>query len=153
MHRLAKRFPQIELASSCSLDCLAEEFTDFVLSPSDLPPLMYYKDCDGTDKPRPGPFWWEVGKMKTLLGESRFPKLAKLMAGLLSIPCSNADSERGFSILRKIHTDQRSNLDQSTLISLMSIKYNCDDCCHEAKLDDQLLTNCKKATHKVLTTK
>ncbi len=153
VHRLAKRFPQIELASSCSLDCLAEEFTDFVLSPSDLPPLMYYKDCNGTDKPRPGPFWWEVGKMKTLLGESRFPKLAKLMAGLLSIPCSNADSERGFSILRKIHTDQRSNLDQSTLISLMSIKYNCDDCCHEAKLDDQLLTNCKKATHKVLTTK
>ncbi len=134
VHRLAKRFPQIELASSCSLDCLAEEFTDFVLSPSDLPPLMYYKDCDGTDKPRPGPFWCEVGKMKTLLGESRFPKLAKLMAGLLSIPCSNADSERGFSILRKIHTDQRSNLDQSTLISLMSIKYNCDDCCHEAKL-------------------
>ncbi len=78
--------------------------------------------------------------MKTLLGEYRFPKLAKLMAGLLSIPCSNADSERGFSILRKIHTDQRSNLDLSTLISLMSIKYNCDDCCHEAKLDDQLLS-------------
>ncbi len=62
VHRLAKWFPQIELASSCSLDCLAEEFTDFVLSPSDLPPLMYYKDCDGTDKPRPGPFWWEVEK-------------------------------------------------------------------------------------------
>ncbi len=38
VHRLAKRFPQIELASSCSLDSLAEEFIDFVLSPSDLPP-------------------------------------------------------------------------------------------------------------------
>ena len=150
VHRLAKRFPQIELASSDSLDCLAEEFTDFLLSPSDLPPLVYYKDCNGIEKPRPGPFWWKVGKIKTLLGESRFPNLAKLMAGLLSIPCSNADSERGFSILRKIHTDQRSNLDQSTLVSLMSIKFNSDACCHELKLDDELLGNCKKATYRAL---
>lgn len=150
VHRLAKRFPQIELASSDSLECLAEEFTDFVLSPSDLPALMYYKDCDGAEKPRPGPFWWEVGKLKTLTGEDRFPCLAKLMAGLLSIPCSNADSERGFSILRKIQTDQRSNLDQSTLVSLMSLKFNCDLCCHEVKIDDQLLQNCKKATYNSL---
>ena len=55
VHRLAKRFPQIESASSVSLDCLADEFTDFLLSSSDLPLLTYYKDCDGTDKPHPGP--------------------------------------------------------------------------------------------------
>ena len=151
VHRLAKKFPQIELASSDSLEHLAEEFTDFLLSPMDLPPLRYYKDCNGEEKPRPGPFWWEVGKMKTLLGEYRFPNLAKLMAGLLSIPCSNADSERGFSILRKLHTDQRHNLDQSTLISLMSVKFNSDACCHEVKFDNELLTDCKKATHKALT--
>lgn len=48
VHRLAKRFPQIELASSDSLDSLAE---DFLLSPNDLPPRRYYKDCDGTEKP------------------------------------------------------------------------------------------------------
>ena len=109
IHRLAKRFPQIELASSDSLDHLAEEFTDFLLSPSDLPPLTYYKDCDGTKTPRPGPFWWEVGKMKTLLGESRFPNLAK----------------HGWSLVN-------------------------DACCQEVKFNDQLLRNCKKATHKAL---
>ena len=65
--------------------------------------------------PRPGLFWWEVGKITTLLGELRLANLAKPMAGLLAIPASNADSECGFSILRKIHTDQRSNLDQSVL--------------------------------------
>ena len=57
--------------------------------------------------------------MKTLAGEPRFPLLFKLMSGLLTFPSSNADSERGFAMLRKIHTDQRANLDHSTVISLM----------------------------------
>ena len=70
------------------------------------------------------------------------------MMGLLTIPASNADSERGFSILRKIHTDQRSNLSQSTIISLMSIKFNCEDCCVDSNLPEELLKDCKKATTK-----
>lgn len=97
-------------------------------------------------KPRAGTFWWEVGKLRTFDGKMRFEKLFKLMAGLLSIPVSNADSERGFSMLRKIHTDQRSNLEQSTIISLMSMKFNCDDCCCDIKLPRELLQKCKKAT-------
>ena len=43
---------------------------------------------------------------------------------------SNSDSERGFSILRKIQTDQRPTLKLSTLISLMSVKFNSEECCH-----------------------
>ena len=40
--------------------------------------------------------------MKTISGEPRFPTLLRLMAGLLSTPCSHDDSERGFSMLYKI---------------------------------------------------
>ena len=40
--RLAKRFPQIELDSPDSLHLLAQEFTDYVLSPEDHPALTYY---------------------------------------------------------------------------------------------------------------
>ena len=83
--RLAKRFLQIELDSPDSLHLLAQEFTEFLLSPEDLPALRYYKDCNGVEKPRPGLFWWEVGKIKTLLGELRFTNLAKLMAELLRV--------------------------------------------------------------------
>jgi hypothetical protein len=39
------------------------------------------------------------------------------MTGLLSIPCSNADAERGFSMLRKVHTDNRASLKQQTIIN------------------------------------
>ena len=60
-------------------------------------------------------------------GKKRFGLLSKLMSGLLSFPCSNADSERGFSMLRKIHTDQRACLEQTTMVSLMSLKFNCDN--------------------------
>ena len=142
---LAKRFPQLGLNDSTSLNLLREEFIDFKLSPADHPSVSMYTSATG-DKPRIGAFWCEVGKIKTLDGQPRFPSLAKLMAGLLSIPASNADSERGFSILRKIHTDQRPTLQQSTIISLMSIKFNNDKCCHDTTFSSELLTDCKKAT-------
>ena len=111
----------------------------------DLPSVATYKSADGTMRPHVGAFWYEVGRMMTLDGQVRVPSLCKLVAGLLTIPCSNADSERGFSMLRKIHTDQRSNLDQSTIIALMSMKFNCDDC-YDVQLNDELLSQCKSAT-------
>ena len=67
--------------------------------------------------------WWEVSKLKALDGEMRFPCLVKLMTGHLTIPVSNADSERAFSTLRYIRTDQRPSLSQKTSISLMIIKF------------------------------
>ena len=115
---------------------------DFKLSPADHPvPLT-----DTQGKLSPGVFWYEVGNMKALDGDLHFPLLARLMAGLLSIPVSNDDSEKGFSILRKIHTDQRPTLKQSTIISLMAIKFNSEECCHNASFTDKLLSKCKKAT-------
>ena len=147
---LAKRFPQIGLTDFSSLDKLGEEFIDFTISPSELPSVVEYKAADGTMKPRIGLFWSEVGKMTTLDGQPRFKHLHKLMAGLLSIPVSNADSERGFSMLRKLHTDQRSNLHQSTLVALMAMKFNGDECCHEIKLCKELLSKSKKATFESL---
>ncbi|SMN12557.1 hypothetical protein SPBRAN_1766 [uncultured Candidatus Thioglobus sp.] len=142
---LDKRFPQVGLADSKYLDLLREEFMDFTLSPMDHPSLSTYKSATG-EKPRAGVFWHEVSKIRALDGVRRFPSLTNLMAGLLSIPSSNADSERGFSILRKIHTDQRGSLKQSTIISLMTMKFNCDECCYETKFTEELLSKCKKAT-------
>ena len=149
---LAKRFKQLQLDNSDSLDSLRDEFMDFILSPidSDLPDLSldkyYYTSATNEKKPRAGMFWNDVSKIKTLDGSVRFPCLSRLMAGLLSIPVSNADSERGFSILRKIHTDQRPSLKPSTIASIMSIKFNCEECCHDSTFSPELLTKCKKAT-------
>ena len=148
---LAKRFPQIGLDDAVSLQHLRDQFQDFKLSPTDLPMLVEYKAADGVLRPKVGLFWLKVGKMMTFEGQPRFDRLHKLMAGLMSIPVSNADCERGFSILRKIHTDQRSNLDQSTIVALMAMKFNSNECCTEVKLSPELLRECKKATKSYVT--
>ena len=138
---LAKRFPQLGLADSRTFDLLREEFMDFKLSPANHSPVSTYNSATD-EKPKPGAFWYKVGD-ETLDGQPQFPSLTNLMAGVLSIPASTADSERGFSILRKIHTDQRPSLQQSTIVSLMSIKFNY---CHDTTFSSELLVECKKAT-------
>ena len=94
---LANRFPQIGLSDSASLDILKEEFQDFKLSPGDLPSVVKYKAADGVMRSKSGQFWSEIKKITTLDGQPRFNVLHQLMAGLLSIPVSNADSERGYA--------------------------------------------------------
>ena len=122
---LATRFPQLGISN---LDALREELRDFQLSQTDIPLIVQYKAGDSAFRAR-ALIWSKISKMLTLDGSQRFPFLSKLIIGLLTIPASNADSERGFSILQKIHTDQRANLDQPTINALMSVKYNCDQCC------------------------
>ena len=39
---------------------------------------------------------------------------------------------RGFSILRKVHTDERASLSHSTMVGLMSLKFNNVACCFDA---------------------
>ena len=113
---------------------------------SSRPSYPTHIQCCRQKKACAGSFWWVVGKIKTLSRESRSSKLHQLMAGLLTIPCSNADAERDFSVLRKVHTDQRASLSQSTIVTLMSIKMNNSDCCIDTELSDDLLTKCKNAT-------
>ena len=81
--------------------------------------LVEHKAADGVMRQKAGLFLSEVGKMTTLEGQPRFNLLHKLISGLMSIPVCNADSERRFSIMSKIHTDQRSYLVQSSIVALM----------------------------------
>ena len=78
--------------------------------------------------------------MKSLDGDPRFLTLCKCMARLLSslAPTLMLNKE-GF--LRKIHADQRSNPDQSTIVSLMSIKFNRVSCCFDANLSEDFVRN------------
>ena len=68
--------------------------------------------------------------------------LVRLMSGLKSISASNADNEKGFSMLRKVHTDQRPAFQQ--MYNLMAIKFNSEECCHNTIFNEELLTMCKK---------
>jgi len=41
-------------------------------------------------------YWGEITKLKTALGQMRFPALAQIMIAVLRLPYSNADCDRDF---------------------------------------------------------
>ncbi|XP_033757996.1 uncharacterized protein LOC117340342 [Pecten maximus] len=134
--RLIKRFPS--LSTDENLQQLQDQFDDYMLSPdSDLPPIT-----DDLDK-----FWGEMSKQKDVFCKSdRFDVLSKLAFALLSLPNSNADSERAFSMVRKITTDFRSDMNNDTLCALLSTKINCDSDCCDYQPSTNVLKMAKTAT-------
>ena len=76
-------------------------------------------------------------------------KLANIALFLLTIPHSNAEEERIFSIIGKNKTKFRSNLDNETsLNSIMLIKINKPESfksCYQWKFSNEQLKRCKAA--------
>lgn len=142
---LAKRFSTA--VPPGMYDALEEEVLDYKLSPtSDFPHIN--KEGQERDKEHKLCFYWQsVGEIVTLNGTTRFPYLSKLSKCLLALPVSNAETERVFSIVRKIVTDYRSQLDQSTLCALISCKVNNDFVCFQLDTPTGLLKQAKSATN------
>lgn len=77
--------------------------------------------------------------MKTLDGTGRFPTFTRL-----AVP--NADTERVFSIVKKIVTEYHTEMDQSTLCALVSCKLNSNSDCFALETPSELLKCAKGAT-------
>ena len=76
----------------------------------------------------------------------RFNLLSKLAITLLVLPNSNADCERAFSIVKKIHTDFRSEL--NSLCALLTCKFNhIVESCYEYKPSEVVLKASKSAAN------
>ncbi len=73
--------------------------------------------------------------MTTPDGAVRFPNLSRLAKCVLALPVSNAETERVFSIVRKIVTDYRTQMDQNALCALLSFHAKC----FELATPDELL--------------
>lgn len=90
--------------------------------------------------------WAHICNLKCRNGAQRFPLLSKIIRTILTIPNSNADSERMFSGVKKIHTAFRSQLNNDTICQLLAVKTNCDDDCYNLTTDSELLKKAKSAT-------
>ena len=49
-------------------------------------------------------YWAEMMGPRTAMGELHFHTLTQVMVAVLSLPHSNADCERSFSVVRQVHT-------------------------------------------------
>ena len=74
--------------------------------------------------------------------------LSRLAKVLLVLPHSNSDPERLFSMVRKIETEQRKQLDSSTVCDFLSVKVNNDNPCYGNKplITEKMLLSAKSAT-------
>lgn len=103
------RFPGVLKQEEVGL--LEDQYTaDYLFaSKKDLPPL----------EENIGSFWHEMLSMVYIYTQQpRFNILTKWAKTLLALTNSNADLERAFSIIKKIHTEFRSELNNETLNAL-----------------------------------
>lgn len=146
--RLAQRFTAA--VPQQHIDALEEEMLDYKLAPvSSLPSCELNHDGVASSSAvvmELCSYWDEIGRTKTLDGKPRFPYLASLAKCVLSLPVSNADTERVFSNVRKILTDCRTEMDADTLCALLSCKINSNCDCFELHTSLDLLRKAKRAT-------
>ncbi len=111
-----KRFPMlIGGLSDEKLGKLQKQFLKYQVDP-DLPSDL----CDGTT--RVDRAWAFLGSVKDTIGQPKYDLLARVMLGLLTIPHSNAYSERIFSAMKLTRSDVRSTMSQKMLGSALVLK-------------------------------
>lgn len=108
--RLAQQY-----APSVDQEVLKDEWEDFQLLEDKAIRLL-----DGKGQPRRlDVVWSDILNIQTSFGSSRYPELSKLRSAILCLPHSNADCERAFSVVRKIHTEYRKSLGADTLTAFL----------------------------------
>ena len=77
----------------------------------------------------------------------RFARLAKVALLVLTLPHSNAEEERVFSMITKNKTDFRPNLKlDGTLMSILSVKLANPEPCQKYEPPKAVIETAKKAT-------
>ena len=93
--------------------------------------------------------WVEISNLKDKsTSEQKYVHLPKIMLAILSIPHSNAEDERIFSLVRKNATEFRPSLATKTLSDLLTQKVMSlasEHPCYEMTFSDSLLAKCKGA--------
>ena len=92
-------------------------------------------------------FWGFMGRKK-IARERIFKNRAALMKSLLCIPHSNTSSQRTFSMVRKIVTENRTSLPNDIVCALLNWKLNYDRSAAGFEPSKVGLIAAKKATYK-----
>ena len=137
--RLAIQFPQLGFSTTDKLEELKTE-------------AIVFQMADAADLPEDtniDTFWGDLHNIKQIGSTTPlYANLLVLVRALLALPASNADSERSFSMVRKIDSEDRSHLERSTIASLLTLKLNLDENCYNFEPTEDLLKLNKSAVWK-----
>lgn len=123
------------------LDALQIEFNAFQIF--DVSPYVNFENRIDVQ-------WSSIGEIKNAANRLKFPHLTKVMMLILSIPHSNAESERVFSQVRKIRTEYRSSMSNIALEKLLITKSRQTTTCYETVFDSKFLDKAKSCTKEFL---
>ena len=135
-----------------NLDNLHDEFIDYKTSsdlPVDVVKLATVTETKGQNFIRMDIVWDHLSKVKDVSGNLKFPILSKVAKLVLTIPHSNADAERVFSMIGKNKIKSRADLAlEGSLSSITTCKVNqfFEVPCYDFRPSKSMLTNAKKAT-------
>ena len=91
--------------------------------------------------------WGYLSEAKSSNGPSRFSNLSRVAQLVLTLPHSNADEERLFSLIKNNKTEFCASMDLNrTLSSITSVKMNLDDPSYLYKPSKAVLKKAKHAT-------
>nr|XP_042902141.1 uncharacterized protein LOC122270094 [Parasteatoda tepidariorum] len=142
-----KKFPSmwindnVEETEDMKRDKLLEEFSDLQIT--DLPSVI--KQETRMDKK-----WDAISKITSNDGcFKKYSRIAKIMVAILSIPHSNAECERVFSIVKKNRTQFRNSLSDKSLEDILIAKTTQTGCCYEQTFDKGFLKAAKSATYEL----
>ena len=134
--------------SVSTFDVIANHFPiSFDKSAVKLEYREYMIDALDTSEGDAMKFWLSVSNMKSPMGAFKYQHLGTLALELLSIPVSNAYSERAFSLAKRIKTVFRPTLATETLSALIGCHFNkTAKCCEMHKFEESLLKKAKQCT-------
>ena len=106
------------------MEQLSEEVNDFsMIDDREIPSAGREEASGDNSKMKPDVVWHYASTMTRPDGQIRFPRLSKIALLVLTIPHSNAEEERVFSMIKQNKTAFRPSLNQEeTLGSIMTIK-------------------------------
>ena len=141
--RLSKRFTSLTSPNDINdLECEVRDYKS--MAANQLPTVSSGPSSNLTIDH----FWADPADMRKITDteEKRFTYPPALCKRLLVLPHSTADPERVFSMVKKVETDHRGSLLPATIRSLLHVKLNSDESCHESQFSSKLLQTAKTAT-------
>ena len=142
----------LQYTSAPDVNALEDEFLQYqLLEQFHIPDTVWQaalvRDDENTQHHRMDIVWAHISQMKNADGSLMFERLSKVAILILTLPHSNAEEERVFSMISKNKTRFRSSLKlDGTLSSILTIKCAEVEACQNFEPPTEVLEIAKKST-------
>lgn len=81
-------------------------------------------------------FWRQLGKIKTFNDELEYSNITLLARLCMTLPHSNAETERVFSVVSSVKTKNRNKMGNVALNGVSVVRFSSNNCCQSFKVAD-----------------